>query len=100
MMGIKSSSNLQPHVIREMKGKLHQLKPMVVIDNNGLTDELFKEIDQALNDNELIKIRTLANSSEELSAIAEKVCVKAKAVLIQTIGQIIAVYRKNLQVEE
>ena len=100
MSDANNLSELKPQDIREMKNRLHHLKPAIIIGTNGLTDEIFQEIDNQLDSNELIKIRTHANSSEELAAIAEEICNKVKAILIQTIGYIIAVYRKNLQPEE
>ena len=100
MTGNINLSELKPQDIREMKNKLHHLKPSIIVSNNGLTDEVFQEIDRQLDSDELIKIRTHANTSEELTTIAEEICENAKAVLIQTIGYIIAIYRKNLQFEE
>lgn len=95
----KSELVLNSQEIRDLKGKLHSIKPTVVVDSKGLTEELFQEIEHALNSAELIKIRTHAENTEELVNIAEAVCSKVKAVLIQTIGSIIAVYRKNLAEE-
>ncbi|MDR1057678.1 MAG: YhbY family RNA-binding protein [Coxiellaceae bacterium] len=100
MADIKTELNLNSHNIRELKEKLHNLKPTIVIDDKGLTEEIFQEIDHALNKDELIKIRTHTDSSEELSTIAEKICHKVKATLIQILGYIIAIYRKNVQPEE
>ncbi|MBU0744391.1 MAG: YhbY family RNA-binding protein [Gammaproteobacteria bacterium] len=100
MTNVKTSLDLKPNDIREMKGRLHHLKPTVILGNKGLTDEVLNEINNELNHKELIKIRTIANGSEELMTIAEEICAKTKAILIQTIGHIIAIYRKNLQVEE
>ena len=93
-------TTLNSHDLRELKSQLHHLKPAVVLEGEDLTDQAFHDIDRALDESELIKIRTYANSSEELSHLAEKICTKAKAVLVQTIGYIIAIYRKNLVVEE
>jgi len=100
MTSTKTTLNLNHHDIRGLKEKLHNLKPTVVIDNRGLTEETFQAIDHALNSDELIKIRTHASSSEELIAIAEEICEKVKAALIQTFGYIIAIYRKNILPEE
>lgn len=86
--------------LRALKSKLHSLKPVVIIGSNGLTNAVIQEIDRALNDHELIKIRAHVNKNNELTTIAEKICTKIKATLIQTIGHIIAIYRKNLQVED
>jgi len=87
--------------IRELKGKIHHLKPIVIIGNNGLTPAVIQEIDRALNDHELIKIRVhIKDSKEELAKITQEICTKTNATAIQTIGHIVAVYRKNLQNED
>ena len=100
MTAKKTVVSLDPHEIRELKNQLHNLKPAIIIENDGLTDTVIQEIDNALTDNELIKVRTHATTSEELVTIAEEICSKTKAALIQTIGYIVAIYRKNPQVEE
>ena len=100
MISKKTLPTLNPHDIRELKSKLHHLKPVVIIGNKGLTDAVTQEIDRALNDHELIKVRADVKNSEELATIADAICAKTKSTLIQTIGHIIAVYRKNLQAEE
>ncbi len=96
----KKSPALNTHDLRELKNQLHHLKPAVVITEAGLTNAVFQDIEQALVESELIKIRTNASSSEELTTIADEICAKVKAVLVQTMGYIIAVYRKNVLVEE
>ena len=35
----------------------HQLKPVVTVAGNGLTENVITEVDRALNDHELIKIK-------------------------------------------
>ncbi len=91
----KINQALTSQDIRDLKNKLHQLKPAVVINSKVLHDGVFQEIDSALNNSELIKIRTHATSGEELVKIGKEICENLGAVLIQTIGYIIAIYRKN-----
>jgi RNA-binding protein YhbY len=78
MADLKTELNLYSHNIKELKEKLHILKPTIVINDKGITEEIFQEIEHALNNNELIKIRTHVDSSEELSIIAEKYVIKLK----------------------
>jgi RNA-binding protein len=94
------SGILNPQDLRGLKSQLHRIKPAIVIPTKKLSDQVFHDIDRALEVDELVKIRTCASSSKELLAIADKICTKAEAVLIQTVGYIIAIYRKNLVVEE
>jgi RNA-binding protein len=54
------------------------------------------EIDHALKAHELIKIRIRAEKDERLE-ITQQICQASKAELIQNIGQIAVIYRKNPQ---
>ena len=54
----------------------HQLNPVVIVAAKGLNENVLLEIDRALRDHELIKIKL------------------AVAQLIQSIGHIVLVYRK------
>ncbi len=94
------TEDLHAHDIRELRSKLHHLKPVVIVGVNGLTQSVIEEIDRALETHELIKIRTPVSAGEELIDIAHKICEKTNSALIQTIGHIIAIYRKNLLIED
>lgn len=96
----KTATPLSSHDLRDLRGKLHHLKPTVIVGDNGLTDAVIAEIDRALSDHELIKIRAHVDNSEELVTIADTICSKTTAVLVQIIGHIVAIYRKNPQTEE
>ncbi|EKE01398.1 MAG: hypothetical protein ACD_21C00146G0007 [uncultured bacterium] len=96
----KKVAPLTPQDIRELKSKVHHLKPVVIIGDKGLTAAVIQEIDRALNDHELIKIRVHIEDREELNKITTEICTKTNASLIQVIGHIVAVYRKNPQNEE
>ena len=91
---------LTSQTIRELRSNLHHLKPVVIIGNKGLSEAVVQEIDQALNDHELIKIRAQIKNRKELNEITHEICTKTNATLVQNIGHIIAIYRKNLQNEE
>ena len=90
-----ASAVLSQQDIRGLKSRLHQLRPAVVIHHNRLDNWTYQNIDLALDSNELIKIRTRIGNSEELRKVAHNICASLKATLIQTVGQIIAIYRKN-----
>jgi RNA-binding protein len=105
-MNMKKTKKL-PHLeltsqdIRELKSKVHHLKPVVIIGSNGLTDAVIQEINLSLNTHELIKIRIHLNDSKEgMTEIVNEICTKTQAVSIQMIGHIAAIYRKNPQHEE
>ena len=78
-----------------LKAKAHQLKPIVLIGNQGLTDAVHKEIDRGLTDHELIKVKISTTDREVKHAIYEAICTINHAEPVQLIGNIIVIYRKN-----
>lgn len=99
MAKTKNKNQLSPQEIRELRSKLHHLKPVVIIGDNGLTSAVFQEIDRALNDHELIKVRANIEDRDELETIMTAVCEKTNCAHIQTIGHIIAFFRKTQAAE-
>ena len=91
----QNMQNLTPQNIRNLKSKVHHLKPIVIVGNKGLTDMVIQEIDRALDDHELIKIRIHTQDREALATAISDICTKTNAKLIHSIGHIIAIYRKT-----
>ena len=79
---------------KQLKAQAHTLNPVVMIGQAGLTAAVLAEIELALNSHELIKLRVRAER-EDRKQITEKICLETKAELIQSIGQIAVIYRKN-----
>jgi len=79
---------------KNLRAKAHRLKPVVMIGQSGLTEAVLTEIEGALVAHELIKIKIRAER-EQRKEISTQICIKTKAELIQTIGQITIIYRYN-----
>lgn len=79
---------------KQLKSQAHSLKPVVMIGQAGLTTAVLAEINIALDHHELIKVKIRAER-EERKLISEKICQETQAELIQTIGQILVIYRLN-----
>ena len=73
----------------------HNLRPVVTISHKGLTDNLRHEIDRALNDHELIKIKINTPKREVRKEITIQICQQHNAEFIQSIGHIALVYRPS-----
>lgn len=86
---------LTPKERQHLKGLAHKLKPVVMVGNNGMTDAVNKEVDRALNDHELIKIRILSQEREVRAALFTAISEAAGAELVQKIGGIGVLYRKR-----
>jgi RNA-binding protein len=65
-----------------------------MIGQSGLTDTVLAEIELALDHHELIKIKIRAERDER-KLICEKICTSTGAELIQSIGQVVVIYRLN-----
>ena len=79
---------------KKLRAAAHMLKPVVMIGQSGLTAAVLAEIEQALDNHELIKVKIRAERDER-KLISEKICTDTGAELIQTIGQIVVLYRLN-----
>lgn len=78
-----------------LKQRAHKLNPVVITGNAGLTDAVLAEIDRALDDHELIKVRLNVADRLERSECANQICEGLDALKIQVIGHIVTIYRKK-----
>jgi RNA-binding protein len=81
--------------IKQLRAVGHKLKPVVTVAGNGLTDNVLAELDRALTDHELIKIKLAVGSREARSEMAKQLCEKSGAELVQSIGGIIVLLRRS-----
>ena len=71
----------------------HNLKPVVTIAGNGLSDAVISELNRAIADHELIKVRVNADDRDDKQATIEKVVGAANAELVQSIGSVALIYK-------
>lgn len=79
---------------KHLKALAHHRKPVVQVGNAGVTPAVIKEIDQALDFHELIKIRLPGVEREERHLLLERVCEATGAETVQEIGRMAAIYRR------
>ncbi len=70
----------------------HKLNPVLII-SNGLSDNIAAELERALEDHELIKVRVNAGDRDEKQEILDAICTAHRAELIQLTGHIALFYR-------
>ncbi|TCK68133.1 ribosome assembly RNA-binding protein YhbY [Lonepinella koalarum] len=78
-----------------LKGLAHHLNPVVMLGNNGLTEGVLAEIDNALNYHELIKVKVAGADRETKQLIIDAIVRETKSVAVQTIGHIVILYRES-----
>ena len=72
----------------------HALNPVVMLGGQGLTESVVEEINRALNDHELIKVKIVAEDREARAALIEEIATVTEAQVVQTIGKIALLYKK------
>jgi len=86
---------LNPKTRQALKAKAHSLKPVILIGAQGLTPAVNQEIDRALNDHELIKIRIHTEDRDMKNTIFQQISLDNHAEKVQVIGKIGVFYRKR-----
>lgn len=81
--------------IRTLKSQSHHLDPVILMGANGLTDALHTELERALYDHELIKIKLSSKDKEEKTAITQAILDRHNATLITKIGHVITIYKPS-----
>jgi RNA-binding protein len=85
-------SNDQKKYLRSL---LHDKGIVIWIGQKGLTDNVSREIEAALDHHELIKIRVRFGNRDEQDALVKAICDEHHAHLIQKTGSIASIYREN-----
>jgi RNA-binding protein len=73
----------------------HHLDPVVTVGDQGLSDALIAETERALADHELIKVRLHSSDREERALAAQALAAACNAEIVQSIGKILVLYRRN-----
>lgn len=81
--------------LKRLKGIGHELNPVVIIGNNGLSPSLLEEVERALTDHELIKIKLPAGSKQERDEVATALTEATSATLIHSVGRMALILRQN-----
>lgn len=79
---------------KNLRGQAHHLKPVVIVADKGLSESVVAEIERALDDHELIKIK-LRGDRDVRKAWALSIAEQCNAELIHSIGQVASFYRKH-----
>jgi RNA-binding protein len=75
----------------------HKLNPLVTVAGKGLTENLQLEVDRALEDHELIKVKFSISDRELKKQMMHELCNVVEAQIIQEIGHIALIYRPALE---
>ena len=80
---------------RSLRARAHLLKPVVLIGQHGVSAAVLAEIERALFDHELIKIRFRGSEREQRDHDIARTCDTLTADLVVSIGGTVVLYRKR-----
>lgn len=73
----------------------HALHPIVALGQSGLTDAVAKEMDRALADHELVKVKARSGHRDQRDQMLAELAAKTASELVQRIGNVGLFYRQN-----
>ena len=87
---MKNLTNNQKKFLRSLG---HNLNPVVMIGQNGLTEPVLAEIESTMQKHELLKIKIRAQDRDEKQKIIDQILGFSHAHLVQVIGNVLIIYR-------
>ncbi len=79
----------------QLRSLANTIEPIFQIGKSGISDNLIKQVDDALEARELIKITVLETSPEDALELGNELANKTNSILVQIIGRKITLYRRK-----
>ncbi len=83
-----------------LRGLGHQLNPVVMVGQRGITPALRGKFEEELYNHELIKIKVATDSIDGVKKVAADLADEAKGEVLQVIGRVALVYRRRKEEPE
>ena len=85
---------LAKHQLHHLRQLAHEIKPIIIIGNKGLTESVMEEIKLVLEHHELIKVRVNAGDRDTRAKMIEQIKNECGAETVITIGHIVGLYKQ------
>ena len=89
-----SKQPLSKNALKFLRGVAHDTRPVVTIADKGITENILNELEICLNQHELIKVKIRADREARVT-ISEALIKASQAEKVQSIGQVLTLYRAN-----
>lgn len=86
---------LSRHQLKHLVSLAHNLKPVIMIGQHGVTENVLNELEIALNHHELVKIKIAGDDRDSKNEIIGKLCETTAAEKVQAIGKTLTLFRRN-----
>jgi len=94
VQAMPSPQPLSQAEIKHLRTIGHKLNPIVTIAEKGLSEGVASELERALNDHELIKIKLAVADRELKATLIDEVCKAHNATVVQSIGKVALILRR------
>lgn len=81
--------------IRYLRSLAHDLTPVVLLGNKGASEAVVKELGQALEIHELVKVKLSGGDKDERQGQIEVLTAGTRAEQIHQIGHVVVLFRRN-----
>ena len=81
--------------IKQLRAIGHKLKPVVTVAGKGLTEGVLAELDRALTDHELIKVKLAVGSRDAHTEMTRQISAHSGAQVVQSIGNMVLLLRRS-----
>jgi RNA-binding protein len=82
---------------RQLRAIGHKLKPVVTVAGKGLSESVLAELERALNDHELIKVKLAVGDRANRDETCSAICAATGAELVQQVGNNLLLLRRSAQ---
>lgn len=89
-----SAANLTSKERAYLRSLANTMDPIFQYGKEGMSENFIKQIDDAIEVRELIKISVLENADADVKELASEICKKAHCQSVQIIGRRIVFYRQ------
>lgn len=76
-----------------LRGLANTIDPIFQIGKSGLSDNLIKQLDDALEARELIKISVLETAPDDIRSLGNEISEATNSIFVQAVGSKITLYR-------
>ena len=80
---------------RDLRGLAHHLNPVVTVAEKGLTENVLAEIERALSDHELIKVKLAIADRDVRAGVRAAICGHTGAESVADIGKVAVLFKPN-----
>lgn len=88
---------LSPTQRRYLRSLAHDLRPVILLGNKGATEAVAKELGQALDIHELVKVKLSGGDKDERQEQIAFLAGQTGAETVQEIGHVVVLFRRNEQ---